>query len=282
VPDTTVALATCAELPEGDEDADALAAALARLGIEAVHAVWDDASVDWSAFELVVVRSTWDYAERRDDFLAWARALPRVLNACPVLEWSTDKRRYLTDLERAGVSVVPTSFVAPGEPLTLPGRAFVVKPSVSAGGRSSARFDAGDGRAAELVATIHGEGRTAMVQPDLGDVEETALVYLDGAHSHALRRRVPLPALATETLYLEETLSAAEATAAERELADAALAAAPGGLLYARVDVAGGMVIELELAEPSLYLSFGEGAADRFAAAISARTTPRPPSSSTA
>ena len=159
--------------------------------------------------------------------------------------------------------VVPTAFVEPGAELEPPGGPFVVKPAVSAGGRSSARFDAGElDAAAALVARIHAEGRTAMVQPYLGDRDEKALVYIDGEYSHAVRRRVPLPAAGErDVLYLDEELGPAEATQAERAVAEAALACAPGRLLYGRVDLMGGVVLELEIAEPSLYLAFGEGAA---------------------
>jgi glutathione synthase/RimK-type ligase-like ATP-grasp enzyme len=246
--------------------------ALGELDIEAEPAVWD-ADVDWSRFDLVVLRSTWDYAERRDAFLSWARSLPRVLNPVPVLEWNTDKERYLTDLAAVGVPVVATEFVPPGSALDPPAGAFVVKPAISAGGRSSARFEPGEADAARaLVARIHGEGRTAMVQPYLGDVEETDLVYIDGAYSHALHRRVPLPAAGErDVLYLEEELRPAVVTEAERAVAERALAAAPADLLYGRVDLVEGAVLELEIAEPSLYLSFGDSAAARLAAAISQR-----------
>ncbi len=267
-----VALATCAEMPRGDDDAPALAEALARRGVEAVSAVWDDPAVDWAAFRLVVVRSAWDYAERRDGFLRWARSLPRVLNPPPALDWNTDKERYLADLAAAGVPVVPTAFVPAGERFAPPSEAFVVKPAVSAGGRSSARFQPHQGAAAQaLVARIHRDGRTAMVQPFLGEVEETALVYLGGRYSHAVRRRVPLPAAAERPgLYLDEELSPGHASPAERQAAELALAAAPGELLYGRVDLVGGAVLELEATEPSLYLAYAEGAAERFADAIAA------------
>jgi glutathione synthase/RimK-type ligase-like ATP-grasp enzyme len=267
-----VALATCAEIPEGDEDFPALIAALAELGVEAEPAVWDS-QVDWARFDLVVLRSAWDYAERRDSFLAWARSLPRVLNPLPVLEWNTDKHRYLTDLVGTGVRIVPTGFVAPGEELDPPAAPFVVKPAISAGGRSSARFEPGDEDPARgLVARIHAEGRTAMVQPYLGDVEETALVYLDGIYSHALRRRVPLPSSGErEVFYLDEQLRPAAASAEERATAERALAAAPDQLLYGRVDLVDGAVLELEVAEPSLYLGFGDRAAETFASAIAER-----------
>src|SRR4029078_8950835 len=105
-----VALATAAEIPDGDDDFPALIAALAELGVDAEPAVWD-ADVEWAPFELVVLRSTWDYAERRDAFLAWARSLPRVLNPLAVLEWNTDKQHYPTHLAAAVAPVVPTAIV---------------------------------------------------------------------------------------------------------------------------------------------------------------------------
>ena len=109
-----------------------------------------------------------------------------------------------------------------------------------------------------------------MVQPYLVGATETALVYVNGEYSHALRRVVPLPSAGERAVfYLDERLAAAEATAAQRAVADAAVACAPGNLLYARVDLLGDAVLELEVAEPSLYLEFGPGAAARFAAAIS-------------
>lgn len=266
-----VALATCADLPDGDEDFPPLIGALAALGIGSEAAVWDDRAVDWRSYDLVLPRSTWDYAERREGFLAWAASVPRVLNRLEVLRWNTDKQLYLTDLAAAGVPVVPTTFVGPNDELRPPDVRFVVKPTISAGGRSSARFEPHELDAARvLVDRIHGEGRIAMVQPYVGDRDEKALVYLDGEHSHAVRRHVPLPAAGDrDVLYLAEDLGPAEAIAAEREIAAAALACAPSPLLYARVDLMGDAVLELEVAEPSLYLTYREGAANRFAEAIS-------------
>lgn len=276
-----VALATSGEIPHGDEDFAPLTAALAEEGVAAEAAVWDDPAVDWSRFGLVLPRATWDYAEKRDAFLAWAVSLPWVLNPLEVLEWNTDKERYLTDLAAQGVPVVPTEFVPPGEELEPPDGPFVVKPAISAGGRNSARFEPADAEAARgLVARIHAAGRTAMVQPFLGEHEETALVYIDDAYSHAVRRRVPLPAAgARDVFFLDEELARAEATAGERAVAEAAL---PDGLLYGRVDLMDGLVLELEIAEPSLYLTYGDGAAARFAAAISQRLRISPENGRTA
>jgi glutathione synthase/RimK-type ligase-like ATP-grasp enzyme len=279
-----VALATCAEVADGDEDSPALVRALAARRVEARPAVWDDGSVDWTAFDLVVVRSTWDYAERRDAFLAWAASLPRVLNELEVLRWNTDKR-YLHELERAGVAVVPTRFLEPGQNFEAPHAQFVIKPAVSAGARHSARY--GPGQAAEAhahVARLHGLGRAVMVQPYLDGVEthgETALVYVGGSYSHSVRKApLLLPGQAPgEALYLEEQVEAARPSEAECAVADAALRLAPKGLLYARVDLVPGpegpLVLEVELTEPSLWLGHAARAAERFADAIAEAVAPR-------
>jgi glutathione synthase/RimK-type ligase-like ATP-grasp enzyme len=197
-----------------------------------------------------------------------------------VVRWNTDKRLYLTELDRAGVRVVDTVFLQPGDQLEPQTGPFVVKPSISAGGRSSGRFEPSDlERARALVAEIHAARRTAMVQPFLSDPDrgETGSVYIAASLTHAVERRVPLPDAASPRagFYLDETISRREATSAEREIAARAVAAVPhaADLLYARVDLlhaddGAPLVLELELTEPSLYLSYAPNGAERLAAAI--------------
>jgi len=267
-------------VPDGDEDAPALIEALAACDVEAVPAVWDDQGVDWAGFDLVVVRSTWDYPDRREQFLAWAESLQHVLNAPQVLRWNTDKR-YLTTL---GLEAIPTVFLEPGNPFHPPSAPFVVKPAVGAGSIGAARYDAGDGSALEHVADLHAAGKTAMVQPYLESVDhegEIALLYTGGAFSHAVRKA---PILAPgggpgAGLYVEERITATEPSREELELAERALAAVSfprDQLLYARVDLLPGpVVLEVELTEPSLFLGYADGAVERFAEAIAAASQRR-------
>jgi glutathione synthase/RimK-type ligase-like ATP-grasp enzyme len=284
----TVALATCAEVPQLDEDGPALVAALRERGVETAAAVWDDPGVDWEAFDLVVLRSTWDYAERRDEFLAWIVGLPRVLNAPEVVRWNTDKR-YLDELAAAGLPGVPTRFLEPGDPLEAPAERFVVKPAISAGGRHTASYEAHELELARRhLEALYAAGRAAMVQPYLDAVDvvgEAALIWLDGGYSHAvtksaLLRRGQRPG--TE-LYLEETIAARTPSRQERDLGEQVLAALPfdpATLLYARLDLLpteeGPVVLEVELTEPSLFLGYEAGATERLAAAITRRLGPCP------
>jgi len=207
---------------------------------------------------------------RREALLAWADALgDRLRNPPDVLRWSTDKR-YLAELAATGLPVVETAYAAPGDPLPAP--PVVVKPAVGAGSIDAQRHD--DRRAAaEHVARLHAGGRMALVQPYL-DAVETALLYLDGAYSHAIHKG-PLLAGAAERdasgLFVTEEIAAAQPSAGERDVADRVMAWVAerfGALLYARVDLLGVAVLEVELAEPSLFLGHAPGAAERMAAAI--------------
>ena len=284
-----VLLATCSALPDGDEDASVLGAALADAGLDHRWVPWRDPGVDWSA-GLVVLRSTWDYTADRPSFVQWVRQLPRVANDAAVVSWNTDKI-YLRDLAAAGLPTVATNFAAPGESPTLFGQEFVVKPSVGAGSRGVGRFRPERADAArQHIAGLHAVGRTVLVQPYLDAVDvagETALVYLDGRFSHAIRKGPMLPAGVAHPvqgweLYVEERIDPREPDPAELAVGDAVLAYLRDRFgadqLYTRVDLLPGpdgpVVVELELTEPSLFLQFGRDGTDpaaAFAAAIAER-----------
>ena len=282
-----VASATCREFPEIDPDDAPLIAPLAARGVTAVPAIWDDPSVDWSAYDLSVIRSTWDYPPRREEFLAWTRRVPRLANPAEVVAWNTDKR-YLDTLAAAGAPVVETGWVAPGEQWRPPSDGqWVVKPAVSVGSLDTGRYDLSDPEhrrlAARLVARLHDAGRTAMIQPYLEAVDahgETALLFFDGRYSHAIRKGAMLdgPYEGVPSLYKREDIRPRQASSAEREVAEKVLAAAPfppEHLLYARIDLIPGpdgpTLVELELTEPSVFLRHDDTAATRFADAICAR-----------
>src|SRR6185503_12412402 len=158
-----------------------------------------------------------------------------------------------------------------------------IKPAVGAGSLDAARHD-DHGPAAAHVARLHSEGRPALVQPYVEAVDEageTALVYLGGEYSHAVRKGPMLGgAEATDDsgLFLAEDISAREPSDDERAAADRVMAWVDerfGRLLYARVDLLPGdepAVLELELTEPSLFLSNAPGATERLARLIAAWT----------
>jgi len=293
-----IALVTAREALPLDEDLPPLVEAINATGAVAETPIWDDASVEWTRYTLAVLRSTWDYPERIDEFLDWAARCSmqtRLLNAPALVRWNVDKH-YLLDLARVRVPVVPTRYVEPHADIAreldefLRGGAaalhaghcgpfdeFVVKPAIGAASREVARYHRSErDTALAHVSRLVSQGRSAMLQPYLGRVDhrgETAVVYLGGQFSHAIRKGplLRLGAGPVAGLSARERTTLREPDPAELEVAAAAYAAAPGSPPpYARIDLihgddGGPVVLELELAEPSLFLVYAAGSADKFA-----------------
>jgi glutathione synthase/RimK-type ligase-like ATP-grasp enzyme len=279
-----VAFATCSAMPDGYSDDQPVAREL-----RADYRIWDDPQVDWQSYDRVVIRSTWDYTDRLDEFVSWIARVgaERLRNRPELVRFNVDKR-YLAQLSAA---TVPTQLVAPGETAvpSLDGE-IVVKPNVSAGARDTGRFGpATHALALELIERIRESGRVALVQPYLPAVDsegERAYVFMGGHYSHALRKHAVLQAdeiapttedeLDVATAMLREDLVvAAEPDPRQLSFAEGIVrdvSARFGTPLYVRVDLvmdAGQpLLLELEAVEPTLYMETAPGSVQRFAAAI--------------
>lgn len=281
-----IALATALSAFALDEDLAPLREACAEAGIETQVLAWDDPTVGWARFDVVLIRSPWDYTERLPEFLAWCErvaAVARLWNTPDVVRWNTDKR-YLGELARRGVPVIESHFLAPGDdPASLPDlEEFVVKPTVGAGSRDAQRYV----RAERAAALAHAQrlldqDRHVLVQPYLRAVDEqgeTALLFFGGRFSHAIRKGPLLKRgqAPTSFLFAPEKIQSRTPSTAEHEVAAKVLAALPFDMpVYARVDLLpspeGPQLLELELTEPSVFLPYGPGAADRFVTALRER-----------
>lgn len=251
--------------------------------------VWNQEDVDWRRFDLVVINSTWDSVDRPQEYLAWVRRTARsttVMNPSPAIEWNIDKV-YLRALESRGVAIVPTQWVVDEAAWEPPPYEFVVKPSISAGGRETARYQPDQAPAAVAhLRRLLGRGQTVMVLPYLSTVDtegEAKLIFIDGEFSHAVRVG---PLLAAGAGVIERpwerpvAMEAIAPTAAQLGAAHDVLAAVRAEvdqpLLYARVDLVSAptgepLLGEVEVVDPSLFLRLVPPSAGRYAAAITDR-----------
>jgi len=287
-PELHVALATCSDLPDWEVDDRPLVAALESRDVTVAQPAWDDPTVDWAGFDACLIRTTWDYMERLDEYVGWAErvaAVTPLLNPPGVVRWNTEKR-YLRALEETGIRGIPTVWLPRRGAPDTPGddrvdvaallaergwqRAFA-KPLVGATARETLRFDAdedGIARAqAHLDRLLPREGM--MLQPYLPRVEtdgERSAVFLEDdtgrlAFSHAVVKR-PVPG----DYRVQDDFGASDAPVAlephERALARAAVERVerPGlwsgdpddRLLYARVDLLRGAGDEVFVSELEL------------------------------
>ncbi len=286
-----------ASLRGRDPDTAPLAEALRHAGHDVDILIWHDPAVAWEDYDLLIIRTPWDYSERYAEFMAWldrAAAVARVLNAPELIRWNIDKR-YLTDFEAAGIPVVPTTFCDTAEQAAAAiaaraGERVVVKPSVSAGSRDTGLFEPGDPGALALAVRIVAAGKTAMVQPAVEQVitgGELALFFFAGEYSASFHKGpilVPGGGYVGGSYQVSITRgepSEAEIAFGRRVVAEVAGIAGRRGFgaearvpLYARVDIVAGtepQVIEVEVFEPAFCTDVLPESVGAFVRAVTAR-----------
>lgn len=270
-----------------------LAAALRARGVATRRVSWSRADAPWSAFALAVFRTTWDYFDRFDEFLAWlerAQAQVPLLNDPALVRWNVDKR-YLWELERRGVHTVPGVLLPRGSTHGLAELMHahgmdeaVLKPVVSGGARHTYRVTRDDAARHEPVLAERLRDESMMLQPfqrEIVERGETTLVVIDGQVTHGLRKVAKAGDFRVQDDH-GGTVHAHEPSADEVAFAERAFASCDPAPLYGRVDMIrdndGALaVMELELVEPELWLRLCPAAAERMAEAIARMLEHRAP-----
>ena len=282
-----IAFVTSTAHPDLTPDDRLAVAQLERRHARVAAAIWNDPSIDWAAFDAIIIRSTWDYHHRAAEFRAWIDALEAagapMWNPPAVLRWNMEKT-YLRDLERAGVPIVPTEWLEQGTNPDLGGllakRGWmdaVVKPVISAAATRTWRvshanvLDVG----AQFAESL--DAGDVMVQPFMPEIQtrgEWSLMFIDGDFSHAVRKMPTEGDFRVQTGFGGRSITDqpdAEVIRAARRVLDVA----PSPWLYARVDGietdAGFVLLELEMLEPALFFSHTTSGAARFAEAVVGR-----------
>jgi glutathione synthase/RimK-type ligase-like ATP-grasp enzyme len=290
-----LALATSTEYPTIQPDDSHLAASLQRLGIAPTACVWNDPAIDWSTFDAVLIRTTWDYFMHYATFRDWLDRLDRLgvptINDSGLVRWNSDKR-YLLELARRGVAIIPTQLTSaaelPGALAAMLGQQVVVKPSISGGAWHTLRGSVGDAAFAAAVAQLPRE-HDYLVQPFVPEIVsdgEWSLLYFAGVFSHAVIKRPATGDYRVQGQFggSAEPIVPSAATLAAAEHALAAVAAiGHGDHAYVRVDgvISAGrfLIMELELIEPVLHLAAHPPAAERLAQDVAERIAHAPLSS---
>ena len=281
-----IALVTTQAARGHDHDLDILTAALDAAQQKWQIVNWDDVAIDWTQFSIAVLRSTWDYYARLDEFVAWVdqvSAQTTLCNPAEIVRWNVDKR-YLQEMSANGTPVMKTTFVSKMIDITqeLIAQDVIIKPVVSAGSNNTARHrnDPVDARA--QLDHILSNGGVAMVQPyspTIDSVGETGLVYLGGQFSHAFGKDAVFGEAEQvhNGVHVQEVITARTANSNEHQLGDSVMKFLINKFgvtpLYARIDMVTNIdgvpeIMEVELTEPSLYLHLDAGSPERAASAL--------------
>lgn len=257
----------------------------AARGAQAELVIWNDPTIDWDEYDLALIRSTWDYIEHLEQFLAVLAAIDasscRLYNPLDAVRWNSDKS-YLFDLKEWQVPIVPTYPASPGDLEQLQGVLHdspdaVLKPRIGAGAVGVRLVPTSALPAALQQLAAQPVARDYFVQPLVESVRtegEWSYIYLDGALSHVLLKKPAAGDFRAHAIY-GGAVTCATPSPADLDQVEAMRARLPFDLLYARVDLVRHderlAIMELELIEPMLYFALAPGAAATLAAAALAR-----------
>jgi glutathione synthase/RimK-type ligase-like ATP-grasp enzyme len=278
-----IALLTCEKLPDLTPQDRPLITELAKHDITATAVIWDDPSINWSDFDYLIFRNTWDYFEKETEFNLWLDQIEKLgiktLNPIAIIKKNKHKF-YLQEMERQGIKILPTLFIDKTTNLNLKElmpshwKKAVLKPAFSAGSYLTEVFEAADVEKTNTQYKIIASEKDLLLQqfmPAIQTVGETSFIFFNKKFSHAINKK-PVPGdfriqVQFGGIY-RLTHPDDELIAKAQKIVDTFT----GKLLYARVD---GIVIdnelhlmEVECIEPDLYFNVSEGSLERFVNAI--------------
>ncbi|MCT2564123.1 ATP-grasp domain-containing protein [Chryseobacterium herbae] len=251
-----------------DEDTD-LFNFLKGKGLNVIPVIWNDENVDWTGFNVAVIKSPWDYHNHLSEFLNWLNQLEqlnvKVLNPVEIIQWNSHKK-YLKDIAQNGLPVIAAEYMDKGSDFDdhffdLFGTdQLVVKPCVSAGAQNTIIVTKNNlkERTEEIGQLLKTEDY--MVQPFVEEIKngEWSFLFFNGKYSHCSLKTPKQDDFRVQH-YHGGSISYPAPDTLHIEQAGAYLKSLPQPTLYARVD---GVLInntftlmELELIEPYLFLN---------------------------
>ncbi|MFE3867870.1 RimK family alpha-L-glutamate ligase [Flavobacterium sp. LS2P90] len=278
-----IAILTCEKLPELTAADQLLIPELAKHNIVAKPVIWSDKTVNWSDFDYLIFRSTWDYFEKETEFNHWLDQIEKLgiktLNPIEIIKQNKHKF-YLREMEKQGISILPTVFIDKRNSLNLAElipshwKKAVIKPAFSAGSYLTEVFDVADIQKINADYKNLAQEKELLLQefmPQIQIAGETSFIFFNKKFSHAVNKK-PVKGDFRVQSQFGGAYTLVQPSQQLIEKAQEIVDTFPEKLLYARVD---GIIIdtelylmEIECIEPDLYFDIAPVALERFVASI--------------
>lgn len=272
-----IAIATYEKSPDLNDNDRLMLPILAEKGFSVSPEVWDNPKVDWKSYDLVIIRSTWDYYLKPNEFRKWVSQFvdskTRLINS-PEIVLKNSHKFYLKELAEKGVGIIPTIFLSEKiglEKLNI-WKKVVIKPAVSAGSHETEVFETAN-LTQEILDKKIGTGDW-LIQPfleEIKDAGEISMLFFGGKLSHAIQKVPKSGDFRVQKQFGAQYLKY-EPTNELLEIAKNILEIAGKNSVYARIDGVmtqkGFLLMEVEMIEPDLYFEHAPDGPMRFVEAV--------------
>ena len=278
-----IALLTCEKLPDLNPEDQKIIPALAQHNIESSAVIWSDKTVNWTDFDYLIFRNTWDYFEKETEFKIWLDHIEKLgiktLNPIEVIKQNIHKF-YLREMEQQGITILPTLFIDKTAHLDLAKRIpshwkkAVIKPAFSAGSYLTEVFDVSNSTEIDQQYERIALEKELLVQefmPQIQTLGETSFIFFNKKFSHAVNKKPVEGDFRVQSLF-GGIYTLVHPSQDLIQKAQKVVDTFKEDLLYARVD---GILIdqelylmEVECIEPDLYFNLSENSLERFVASI--------------
>ena len=278
-----IALLTCEKLPDLNPEDQKIIPALAQHNIESSAVIWSDKTVNWTDFDYLIFRNTWDYFEKETEFKIWLDHIEKLgiktLNPIEVIKQNIHKF-YLREMEQQGITILPTLFIDKTAHLDLAKRIpshwkkAVIKPAFSAGSYLTEVFDVSNSTQIDQQYERIALEKELLVQefmPQIQTLGETSFIFFNKKFSHAVNKKPVEGDFRVQSLF-GGMYTLVHPSQDLIQKAQKVVDTFKEDLLYARVD---GILIdqelylmEVECIEPDLYFNLSENSLERFVASI--------------
>ena len=263
---------------------DLLVEYLERKGLTIEKPVWNNPRVEWESYDIVLLKSPWDYFNLIDDFYTWLTKMEdkniKFLNPIATVKWNADKH-YLKNIEDSGLKIAPCIFLEKGEQVNLNDffpslntTKLIVKPVVSGGSKNTFKVVAANVEEINHQLQSLVEVEDFIVQPFLNEIEENgewSFLFFGGKFSHALVKKAKAGDFRVQHVF-GGTIHPQQPPKDLIEIAQGYVDHFAKGCLYARVDgVLVGeqfLLMELELIEPYLFLETNQDSLENYYQAL--------------
>ncbi|MFV8369212.1 ATP-grasp domain-containing protein [Flavobacterium sp. LB2R40] len=278
-----IALLTCEKLPDLNPEDQKIIPALAKHNIKAKAVIWSDTTINWTDFDYLIFRNTWDYFEKETEFNIWLRQIEmlgvKTLNPIKIIKQNIHKF-YLREMEKQGITILPTVFIDKTNTLNLAEHLpshwdkAVIKPAFSAGSYLTEVFEASNIQEINKKYAAIASDKDLLLQefmPEIQTLGETSFIFFNKKFSHAVNKKPVDGDFRVQSLF-GGIYNLVHPSTELIEKAQKVVGTFKEDLLYARVD---GILIEnklylmeIECIEPDLYFNLSEGSLERFVTAI--------------